>query len=374
MFRTAGTEQPPPWNDDGHNSPGDTMHLEIDRTDIRRHRFVQDTERALAEGEVRMSVESFALTANNISYAHSGDFLDYWGFFPTEAGWGRLPCMGFGVIAESRNEALPVGGRYFGFFPVGSDHIVAAERTSAGFVDVAPHREKHAMAYRSFDRVSDSPTENDHAYLLLRGLFVTSFLAEDFLFENAMFGAGQIVVSSASSKTSIAFAHRVRARGNTHCIALTSAANVDFVDTVNLYDEIATYDTIEDLADWAPTVFVDMAGNASVISRVHRHFTDSLVHSCRIGATHWDQSGAIDGLPGPKPAFFFAPTQLAKRGKEWGRDVLNSRMNSALDDFIADSRRWMKVQETHGTDAVAKAYDELVTGSIAAETGHILSF
>lgn len=350
------------------------MHLEIDRTDIRRHRFTQDAQRDLHEGEVRMSLESFALTSNNISYALSGDFLDYWGFFPAEAGWGRLPCMGFGVITESRNDALPVGGRYFGFFPVGRDHIVSAERTSAGFVDVAPHREKHAMAYRSFDKVSDTPSENDNAYLLLRGLFVTSFLAEDFLFENAMFGAGQIVVSSASSKTSIAFAHRVRARGNTHCIALTSQSNVDFVQKVNLYDEVATYDTIEELADWAPTVFVDMAGNASVISRVHHHFNDSLMHSCRIGATHWDQSGSLDGLPGPAPAFFFAPSQLAKRGKEWGRDVLNQRMNSALEEFIVDSRRWMKVQETNGADAVAQAYDGLVSGNIAAETGHILSF
>ncbi len=350
------------------------MHLEIDRSDIRRHRFTQDPRRELEAGEVRLSLESFALTSNNVSYALSGDFLDYWGFFPAEAGWGRLPAMGFGVVTESRNEGLPVGGRYFGFYPVGDEHIVAAERTSAGFVDVAPHREKHAMAYRSFDAVDPTPGENDHAYLLLRGLFVTSFLAEDFLFENAMFGAGQIVVSSASSKTAVAFAHRVRARGNTHCIALTSGANVEFVEKVNLYDEIATYDSIEDLADWAPTVFVDMAGNSSVISRVHHHFNDSLVHSCRIGATHWDQNGSVDGLPGPAPAFFFAPSQLAKRGKEWGRDVLNSRMDSALQEFIVDSRRWMKVDESHGADAVATAYDALVAGTLPAESGLILSF
>ena len=349
------------------------MYLEIDKSDIRQHRIASAEAAPLQAGQVRLSLESFALTSNNISYALSGDFLDYWGFFPTEAGWGRLPAMGFGVITESQNEALPVGGRYFGFFPVGDQHVVSAERTSGGFVDIAPHREKHAMAYRSFDKVEDKPGEKDNAYLLLRGLFVTSFLAEDFLFENAMFGAGQIVVSSASSKTAIAFAHRVRARGNTHCIALTSSANVEFVEKVNLYDEIATYDNIEELAEWAPTVFVDMAGNASVISRVHNHFSESLMHSCRIGATHWDQNGSLGDLPGPTPAFFFAPSQLAKRGKEWGRDELNSRMNTALDDFIIDSRRWMSIKESHGADSVVAAYDELVSGNISAETGHILS-
>ena len=149
---------------------------------------------------------------------------------------------------------------------------------------------------------------------------------------------------------------------------------MSFVEKVNLYDEIATYDSVEELADWAPTVFVDMAGNASVISRVHHHFGESLMHSCRIGATHWDQNGSLSDVPGPTPAFFFAPSQLAKRGKEWGRDELYSRMNTALTDFIADSARWMEIQETTGAHAVATAYDELVSGNISPQTGHILSF
>ena len=49
-------------------------------------------------------------------------------------------------------------------------------------------------------------------------------------------------------------------------------------------------------------------------------------------------------------------------------------MNTALTDFIADSTRWMDVQETIGADAVAAAYNELVSGNIAPQTGHILSF
>lgn len=326
-----------------------------------------------ADGEVVLSLGSFALTSNNISYAHSGDFLDYWGFFPTEAGWGRLPAMGHGVVTASAHPDIEVGGRYFGFFPVCDHHVVRAETTRGGFVDVAPHREKHAMAYRSFDRVADAEGENDNAVLVLRGLFVTSFLVEDFLFDNGMFGAGQIIVSSASSKTSIALAHRIRARGNTHCIALTSTDNVDFVNAVNLYDEVVTYDQIDSLAEWAPSVFVDMAGNSSVITRVHEHFGDALMHSCRVGATHWDQTGSLAGIVGPTPAFFFAPTQLAKRGREWGREVLNERMDAALSDFIVDSRRWLKIEKSHGPDAVSRVYDDLVSGRVNPETGHILS-
>jgi len=61
------------------------MYLEINKADIRQHRIATPDALALEDGQVRLSLESFALTSNNISYALSGDFLDYWGFFPTEA-------------------------------------------------------------------------------------------------------------------------------------------------------------------------------------------------------------------------------------------------------------------------------------------------
>lgn len=347
------------------------MHLEIDRTDIRRIRITETTPPSLHDGEVLLRLERCALTSNNISYALSGDFLDYWGFFPAEPGWGRLPVMGFGVVTESAHPHIAEGTRYFGFFPAGDHHIVHAEKTSSGFIDIAPHRERHAMAYRTFDEVSPSLSDTDNAYLLLRGLFVTSFLAEDFLFDNAMFGAGQIVISSASSKTAIALAHCIRARGNTHCIALTSSANASFANTVNLYDEVTSYDDIETLAEWAPTVYVDLAGNSSVTSRVHNHFNEALQYSMTIGATHWDQGGKSDGLVGPPPQFFFAPTQLAKRGKEWGREKLNAQLETSLSTFIQDSQRWMEIHESTGVDGVQTVYNNLVSGNIAPQAGQI---
>lgn len=349
------------------------MHLEIDRSDIRNTRIVDTSAPTLHDGQVLMSIEAFALTSNNISYALSGDMLDYWGFFPTEQGWGRLPVMGFAVVTESMHNDIAVGGRYFGFYPAGDHHVVDARASAGGFVDAAAHRDNHAMAYRTFDRFADSPSPTDHRYLLLRGLFVTSYLAEDFLFDNAMFGAAQIVVSSASSKTALALAQRIRARGNTHCIGLTSPTNRGFVDGTALYDEVVTYDEIDTLAEWAPTIYVDMAGNASVNAAVHAHFDEALVHSMAIGATHWDQTGANPALPGPKPQFFFAPTQLAKRGKEWGRERLEREMGSALDGFIEDSQRWMNVEVSRGASGLESIYRTLVLGGATPESGHIIS-
>ena len=328
----------------------------------------------LAPGEVRLTLERFALTSNNISYALSGDLLDYWGFFPAEAGWGRLPAMGYGIVSESANLDIAAGGRYLGFFPVGNEHIVQAQTSSSGFIDIGAHREKHAMAYRAFDRVSDAVGENDNAMLIFRGLFMTSFLAEDFLREQNFSDASQVVVTSASSKTSIALAHCLRAHSVMRVIGLTSDANVDFVTSVGEYHDVVTYSEISSLDPSVQTVIVDMAGNPEIVASVHTHFGESLKYSCSIGATHWDQTSHRVDTPGPKPQFFFAPSQISKRSKEWGREELNSRLETALITFIEGSKQWLRIEHARGADAVSDTYSQLVAGKMAPEIGNILSF
>ena len=52
-----------------------------------RHARDDDTQPSrvptLQPGQIRLTVERFALTTNNITYAVAGDMLDYWGFFPS---------------------------------------------------------------------------------------------------------------------------------------------------------------------------------------------------------------------------------------------------------------------------------------------------
>lgn len=78
--------------------------------------------------------------------------------------------------------------------------------------------------------------------------------------------------------------------------------------------------------------------------------------------------------PGPKPQFFFAPSQISKRSKEWGRDALNNRLETALAVFIEGSQQWLRIEHLHGTDAVGETYSQLVAGKMPPEIGNILSF
>ena len=62
---------------------------------------------ALSAGQVRLAIESFALTANNITYARFGDAMHYWDFFPTgEDGWGSVPVWGFARVIESKCDGV----------------------------------------------------------------------------------------------------------------------------------------------------------------------------------------------------------------------------------------------------------------------------
>ncbi len=355
------------------------ISLIVDRSEWRQHRIIEAPVPEPSDGEVRLRVDRFALTSNNISYAVAGDFLGYWDFFPTgEEGWGRIPVMGFGDVIASRHSDVPTGTRVFGFFPMSTHlQIPVGKASPIGFVDSSRHRAQHAPAYVQFSNVAHAPmydaAHEDH-YMLLRGLFATSFLADDFLADKDFVGATSVIVTSASSKTAIALAFQLSRREGIEAIGLTSKRNADFVESLALYDRVITYDQIESLPSDVTTVVVDMAGNGEVTSRIHKHFGSELVHDCTIGATHWEKTGTAEAdLPGAAPEFFFAPSQIQKRSAEWGADELQERIATDYRRFIESTNSWLDIQRGNGPDSVESVYRKLLAGDVDPRRGHILS-
>ena len=100
-----------------------TSTLEVRKDSLGAIRVVEDgLGTQLAENQVLFKVGRLALTANNISYATTGDSLGYWGFFPAEEGWGRIPAMGWGEVIASEHPEVSVGERFWGWFPI-STHL-----------------------------------------------------------------------------------------------------------------------------------------------------------------------------------------------------------------------------------------------------------
>lgn len=330
---------------------------------------------ALRPGQVLVRVDRFAFTANNVTYGAVGELIGYWKFFPARDGWGRIPVWGFGDVVASRCDALPVGERLYGYLPM-STHVVldAAEVTAAGFVDAAPHRAALPPIYNQYTRCAADPgfaREHEARIALFRPLFTTAFLLDDFLAERDAFGARQVVLSSASSKTALGLAFLSRARGGASVVGLTSARHIGFVRDTGYYDRVVDYDAVATLPA-EPAVFVDFAGDGALLERVHRRLDDRLRHSAQVGVTHWERMAAPADLPGPAPAFFFAPDQLLKRIQEWGPAELQRRLGEATRRFVA-STTWLRVVEGHGVDAVERVYRAMVDGAVDPAEGHILS-
>ena len=79
---------------------------------------------ALPDDALLVKVTSFALTANNITYAVLGDQLKYWQLFPAPQGFGNIPVWGFGEVVASKHPMVAVGERLFGYFPMAAYHVI----------------------------------------------------------------------------------------------------------------------------------------------------------------------------------------------------------------------------------------------------------
>lgn len=342
-------------------------------------------EDSLNEGQVRLTVEKFALTSNNITYAAFGDAMNYWGFYPAENGWGRIPVWGFGRVVESQHPAVSVGEKFYGYYPMSSSVVLQPARPSdEGFFDGAEHRATLHPVYNNYARCSADPfytppTEDVQA--LLRPLFITSWLIDDFLADNNFFGAndngpGLMLLSSASSKTAYGTAFQLAQRRGIEVIGLTSAANLDFCRSLGCYHRVLPYDQLDHVAKDAACVYVDFAGNAGLRKAIHTRFAN-LKYSSSIGGTHVAQLGGAKDLPGPRATLFFAPAQIKKRNAEWGADILGQRLLQAWQGFVAKVcdpvAPWLVVEHHVGPDAVKTAYAEVLGGHSDPRVGHMLS-
>ena len=62
--------------------------------------LVEGSVPTIGDGEALLRVARVGMTANNVTYALTGDSLNYWAFFPAEAPWGRVPLWGFAEVVE----------------------------------------------------------------------------------------------------------------------------------------------------------------------------------------------------------------------------------------------------------------------------------
>ena len=356
----------------------DPQDFVVSRSDLRRTAFVPAAygpDSAIGAGEILVRVSRFAMTANNVTYGAVGEMIGYWTFFPAPEGWGRIPVWGFADVVRSQDGSVAVGERLYGYFPMSQYLVLRPERVSGGgFVDATPHRASLPAVYNQYARMpANADPKREALTAIFRPLFGTSFLLDDYLEENGIFGAKTVVLSSASSKTALVLAFLLTQAKRCAVVGLTSTGNRDFVQRTGYYATVLTYDEVAKLSSDEPAVFIDFSGNGGVLKAVHERLGDALKQSILVGMTHWERMAPASDLPGPTPAFFFAPDRLNKRTKDWGAPEFQRRLGETMGRFLGSVSPWLRVVEGQGPAALESVYHDMVEGRMNPAEGHVLS-
>ena len=247
--------------------------LQTHKTDFNQIRLVEDQVPALDAGDILVRIDRFSFTANNITYAVIGEKLRYWEFFPPAGedaeGWGQIPVWGFATVTESQCDDIAVGERLFGYFPPANFVRMTPSRVMAGsFIDGVKHRQELPVGYNIYRRLSGETNYDpsfDTERMLLFPLFVTAFVLHDMLQSNQWYGAEQVIIGSASSKTSIGLAYAINESADKpKLVGLTSAGNLEQVEKLGLYDQVLCYEELSKIDAGLPAVIVDMSANGTI--------------------------------------------------------------------------------------------------------------
>ena len=353
----------------------------VDRTDYRHTQVMRGNIPQPGEGQILVAIDKFAMTANNVTYAAAGNLFGYWQFYPTgEDPWGKVTVWGIGEVISSQLKEIDVGERLYGLFPM-SSHVLMTpgDVTDRGFTDVVPHRQALPGLYNQYARTRSEPV----AWQVLEDqrcvffpLFMTGYVIADLLLHSDWCGAQQAVIGSASSKTGFSAAAFIRAAGfDGTVVGLTGEQNAPFAEGLGCYDEVIPYPQLEALSN-QPSVYVDIAGDVDVRSRLHRHLEGHAVRTLLVGATHWDQfAKSVDGgaLPGSEPEVFFAPAQIEKRDAEWGRGAIMSKAYAASTALVQQLAPSLVMESYSGVEACDAIWQGLLDNQISGQRGIIMS-
>lgn len=354
----------------------------VKKTALNETQIHADALPTLGDGEVRLKIESFSVTANNITYAVIGDMFGYWNFFPAQGDYGVVPMWGHAVVEESRCPEIAVGERVYGYLPMGTHlDVLPGKFSPSGFTDMAAHRQPMSPIYNQYSRLNADP-EHDPAKeaerMLFGPLFKTGFLIEAMLRRESWFGAQNLVMTSASSKTAMGLASVAKDLSpGIKRIGLTSTGNVDFVNGTRLYDEVMAYADVASMPQM-PSVSVDFAGNSGLLRNIHERLGDALKYSCLVGATHVDARGANSAgggggdLPGPKPILFFAPDHAVATVQELGPKGFGEAVAASWKNFLRAVDGVVVIDNRAGIEAATPAFTETLQGRADPAVGIII--
>jgi hypothetical protein len=92
-----------------------------------------------------------------------------------------------------------------------------------------------------------------------------------------------------------------------------------------------------------------------------------------VGVTHWDSEQVNGTLPGSAPEFFFTPSHIDKRNKDWGPGVLMQKGYAACAELALKLKGQLKMENHQGTEACATIWRDMLDNKISGQQGIMVS-
>ena len=114
-----------------------------------------------------------------------------------------------------------------------------------------------------------------------------------------------------------------------------------------------------------------MSGNIQVLKSLYQHLGDNRKYCINVGLTHWEKGGQ-DKMLAERSEFFFAPSHMQMRAKEWGREGLQQRTSKFIMETAASCQKWLNLNTIDGLNGLEEIYDDVCNGKIPANQGLIV--
>jgi hypothetical protein len=116
-----------------------------------------------------------------------------------------------------------------------------------------------------------------------------------------------------------------------------------------------------------PTAYLDLAGRPELRTAIKERFGDRLTQDIAVGLTNQIPNARSAG------SVFFAPDQMAKRSRDWGRDGLDARFADAWRRFLPLATQTVDVQVSDGVAGLRGAWLAVLGGQTDPRTGNIIA-
>jgi hypothetical protein len=348
----------------------------VDQNDATKFKIHSAQNRSIVcslDNRALIRIERLAFSANNILYITMGHENRYWDLFPGKKPFGSPPAWGIGTVIDSQSPHLAIGERLFGFFPIASHCVLEPETLGTKhIVDLAPRRQSLAAAYNRYTRIDDDHYDGSVGdwRLVLRPLALVGLLASHVLMDNAFFGADELYVTSASSKTGIGVGCLSKAiNPEIQVVGLTSMERVEYVQSLSVYDQVISYSETSSIQARASVLF-DLTGNQSLVADLHRCLGHSLLKSWAAGRSHWSSSeGEAEGVETER---FFSPKIMMQYISKWGGHKFEEHFASAIDKLRSVLEPHTCIEGINERAQLENVYRSFLENRIDVKNGYVV--